>query len=110
MPHYQRLREFPVQLFKEFSQRDFLLRCTGVSIFPKRVQSALVADTNGMPVMPHHVSPDHFQWPSQLDGPVSSDNEVIPDTIVKPSVTVPAVDILGTAPLSRADSRAMNND
>ena len=110
MTDYQRLREFPVQLFKEFSQRDFLLRRTGVSIFPKRVQSALVADTNRVFVMVYHMSPDHFQWTSQLDGPVSSDNEVIPDTVLKPSVTVPAVDILGTAPLPRSDSRAMNND
>lgn len=29
---------------------------------------------------------------------------------LNPSVMVPVVDILGTAPLSRADSRAMNND
>ena len=110
MTDYQRLREFLVQLFKEFSQRGFLLRCTGVSIFPKRVQPALVADTDGMPVMPHHVSPDHFQWPSQLDGPVTSDDIVVADTVLKPSVMVPVVDFLGTAPLSRADSRAMNND
>lgn len=110
MTDNQRLREFPVQLFKEFSQRDFLLRCTGVSIFPKGVQSALVADTDGMPVMPYYVSPDHFQWPSQLYRAVTSDDIVVADTVLKPSVTVPAVDILGTALLSRADSRAMNND
>ena len=110
MPHYQRLRKFPVQLFKEFSQRDFLLRCTGVSIFPKRVQSALVADTDGMPVMPHHMGTNHFQWPSQLYRAVTSDDIVIPDTVLKPSVMVPAVDFLGTALLPRANSRAMNND
>ena len=110
MTDYQRLREFPVQLFKEFSQRDFLLRRSGVSIFPKRVQSALVADTDGMPVMPNHVSPDHFQWPSQLYRAVPSDDIVIPDTVLKPSVMVPVVDFLGTALLPRANSRAMNND
>ena len=110
MTDYQRLREFTVQLFEEFSQRDFLLRCTGVSIFPKGVQSALVADTDGMPVMPHHVSPNHFQWPSQLYRAVTSDDIVIADTILKPSVMVPVVDFLGTALLSRANSRAMNND
>ena len=110
MTDYQRLREFPVQLLQEFSQRDFLLRCTGVSSFLKGVQPALVADTDGMPVMPYYVSPDHFQWPSRLYRAVPSDDIVVSDTVLKPSVMVPVVDFLGTALLPRADSRAMNND
>ena len=38
---------------------------------------------------------NHFQWTSQLDRTIPSDDEVIPDPIVKPSLAVPFVNLFG---------------
>ena len=109
MPDDQCLREQPMQFRQHPPEGSFLLRCPGVGTLPMLIQSTLIADTDGVAVVPLAVSTSLLDRASVLDGPIPSDDEMIADTL--PGIPVPVfpflvpfVDVLGRTLLSRPHS------
>ncbi len=109
MPHDKRIREIGMHAFYEFTQGFDLLRRTRVSFFARRIKTALIADADGMPVMPYAVGTNFVQSPACLHRAVTTHHIVVADALPA-FVLMPVVNVLGRAPLPGTDSRAMNDN
>ena len=115
MPDDQCFRELSVQLLQLLTKGKDLFRRSGIDLTSRRVQTTLIADADGVLVVPVTVRTNLLDRPSGFDAAVAPDDEVIPDALPVVAVPVlpllvPFVDVGGRALLSRTDSRAMNND
>ena len=109
MPHDDRLRKPFMQLLQQPSQRFFLGRGAGVGRLPNLIESTLITDTDTVAVVHLAVRPHLPYGSARLYGAVPADDEMIADGLPSPG-TVPPVDVRGTAPLPRTDSRAMYDE
>ena len=106
----QCIGEVSVHLLHELTQGTNLLRGAGVAGFTSRVEAALVADPDRMPVMPHDMSPDFREMTTNLHGTVAPHHIVVTDTVLESTFTMPAVNIRCATPLPRPHRRAMNDN
>ena len=63
------IRELSMHPLHQFTQGFHLLWCPRVSCLARRVQTAFVADTDAMPVMPYAVSTHPFEATARIDVP-----------------------------------------
>ena len=108
-------RELQMKFFHQLPQCFLLRRCPGVISTTGGIKPTLIADTDGMPVMPNAVSTHFFDVTTLLDSSVTSYHEMIADTLPVRAVSrhpafMPVVDVFGGTLLPRTDSRAMKYD
>lgn len=96
------------QLGKQLSQCHFLLWRTSVTGFAVCVQSSFIADADAVGIVSYAVGSCRFFCSSFLHGSVATDDIVITYHASSP-LTMPKVDVLGRALLSRTDSRAVDD-
>ena len=109
MPYDKGIGELPVELVNQFAQSLLLLLCPCVSSLSLFVQPTFVADADAMAVVRIAVGTNLRDVTSFLDGAVAPYDIVVANALPSP-VLVPFVNIFGRAPLSRTDSRAMNDN
>lgn len=96
------------QFGKQLSQCHFLLWRTSVARFAVCIQPSFIADADAVGIVSYAVGSCRFFRSSFLHGSVATDDIVI--TYHAPSpLTMPKVDVLGRALLSRTDSRAVDD-
>ena len=109
VPYDEGLGELLVELVYQFTQRQLLFWCAGVSSLSLFVQPTFVADADAMAVVRIAVGTHLRDVTSLLDGAVAPYDIVVANALPS-SVLVPFVNVFGRAPLSRTDSRAMNDN
>ena len=109
MAYDEGLGELLVELAYQFTQCLFLLRCAGVSSLSLFIKSTFVADADAMAVVQIAVGTHLRDVTTFLDGAVAPYDIVVANALPSP-VLVPFVNVFGRAPLSRTDSRAMNDN
>ena len=109
MTYNQRIREIPMIPLHELPQGTDLLRSPRIFGLSMRIQPTLIADADRMPIMPHDMGTHLREMTTSLDSAITSHDEVVADTLPALAL-VPIVDVFRRAPLSRPDSRAMNDD
>ena len=110
MTYYQGTWVASVQLFEQLSHRLPLFLGTRIGGLASDVQSTFVAYAYRVAVMVHAVRTHHVFGPAFLNLSVTTDDVVVADAEVKPSLAVPRIYLRGRRCLVRAHGTAMNHD
>ena len=108
--HDKRLGKLSMQAFEQLAHSMLLGFSTGVGGTPFGIQSALVADTDGMTVTVLAVSTDHLQRTASLDGAVAKHHEMVAAAVLPPVGAMPTIDVLDVATLPRSHCRAVDDE
>jgi len=97
-------------LLKKCSQRACLGLGAGVGRTAFDIQTAFVADANGVAVAILAMCPDHLKGTTDLDGSVAADHIMVAATVFPTAGTMPTVDVLNATLLIRTHCRAVDDD
>lgn len=98
-----------LQVFQQLAHRLFLFWSTGVGRLAVSIQSAFIADADGVLVVLVAVCSHHLQWATVLHRAVTTYHIVIAATILPSASQMPLVDLLNAACLEGHHSRAVQN-
>jgi len=93
MTYDQRLRVGCMKLFNQFPQTAPLCLGTRVGRSPSDVEPTLVADANGVGIVPYAVGTYHPFWPSRLYAAVASHHIMVADAELPAPTPVVAVNL-----------------
>lgn len=103
------LREIGMHPLHQLSQGTNLLRRSGIDLLPRSIQTTLIADANGVAIMPHDMGPHLFEASSCEDLPLTVHPEMIADTLPALGLVV-VVNLLDSVVLIGSETIAMQHD